>query len=126
MMLALSAYMVAMETRTGATLGSRAMRICVIDAATLAGPSVPLRKIVLRYLAMLIGFLPILAVLLIFLIVLWKHGWDVGEIATVNFLNWFLVAGFVLFGWIIFLGVQIAFKRDPLYDRIAGTAVLRV
>jgi hypothetical protein len=31
----------------------------------------------------------------------------------------------VLFGWIIFLSAQMARKRDPLYDRIAGTAVVR-
>ena len=47
-----AAYLVAMETRTGTTLGSRAMRIRVIEATTPAGPNIPLCKIVSRYLVM--------------------------------------------------------------------------
>jgi len=34
-------------------------------------------------------------------------------------------ADMVLKGWAIFLVVQIARKRDPLYDKMAGTAVVR-
>jgi uncharacterized RDD family membrane protein YckC len=122
MMLALIAYLVAMETQTGATLGSRAMRIRVIDAAAPVVPSVPLRKIVLRYLAMLIGVLPILAVLLIYF---GPYGLDLEEIAASSFFVWVFIGVIVLNGWIIFLIVQIAKKRDPLYDRMAGTAVIR-
>jgi uncharacterized RDD family membrane protein YckC len=114
MMLALIAYLVAMETRTGTTLGSRAMRIRVIDAATRAGPNVPLRKIVSRYLVLLIGVLPFLAGI--------YFGSVIKELAGSSFTS---VAMAVLFGWIIFLSAQMARKRDPLYDRIAGTAVVR-
>lgn len=113
MMLALIAYLVAMETRTGTTLGSRAMRIRVIDAATRAGPNVPLRKIVSRYLVLLIGVLPFLAGI--------YFGSVIKELAGSSFTS---VAMAVLFGWIIFLSAQMARKRDPLYDRIAGTAVV--
>jgi uncharacterized RDD family membrane protein YckC len=123
-MLSLIAYVIAMETRTGATLGSRAMRIRVIDAAAPAGPSVPLRKIVLRYLAASIGSLPILAVLLIYYLAL--YGSDVDKIAASSFLVWLFITFMVLLGWLIFLSVQIATKRDPLYDRMAGTAVVRL
>jgi hypothetical protein len=39
--------------------------------------------------------------------------------------EWLFDATTVLFNvWIIFLAVQIATKRDPLYDKMAGTAVL--
>jgi uncharacterized RDD family membrane protein YckC len=38
----------------------------------------------------------------------------------------FTAGGFImLVGWIVFLGVQIAIKRDALYDTMAGTAVVR-
>jgi hypothetical protein len=41
-------------------------------------------------------------------------------------LDWlFDSADMVLKGWAIFLVVQIARKRDPLYDKMAGTAVVR-
>jgi hypothetical protein len=118
--LALIAYLVAMETRTGATLGSRTMRIRVIDAAKPAVLSVPLRKIALRYLAMLIGFLPY------FFAGLRLYGSDIEDIAASSVFMWLLViGGGVALGWIIFLSVQIACKRDPLYDWMAGTAVVR-
>jgi uncharacterized RDD family membrane protein YckC len=164
-MLALIAYLVAMETRTGATLGSRAMGIRVIDATAPAEPGIPWRKVALRYLAMLIGLLPLLAVLVIYLglygspdelrMLLVKLSAGESFISEVGFqafqwhpfwaaaLRWpGLVLGdgapsldqiewlfdfpdLVLKGWIILLGVQIAMKRDPLYDRMAGTAVVR-
>lgn len=158
-MLALIAYLVVMETRTGATLGSRAMGIRVIDAAAPAAPSVPLRKIVLRYLAVLIGLLPTFAGLIIYfglhgsldqLDMLFKLSrgdslWTKVELGA-GALQWHPIFGelldlpdillgaapplfgagaMVLGGWVIFLMVQIARKRDPLYDRIAGTAVVR-
>ncbi len=62
--LALIVYLVVMETRAGATLGKRVMGMRVIDVAAPARPSVPLRKIALRYLVLLT---PILAGLLAFL-----------------------------------------------------------
>jgi hypothetical protein len=65
-MIALVAYLVAMETRGGVTLGSAVMAIRVIDAAAPARPGVPLRKVVMRYLAMLVGALPMLAFLMIY------------------------------------------------------------
>jgi hypothetical protein len=114
MMLALIAYLVAMETRTGTTLGSRAMRIRVIEATTPTGPNIPLCKIVSRYLVLLIGVLPFLADI--------YFGSVINELAGSSFTS---VAVAVLFGWIIFLSVQMARKRDPLYDKIAGTAVVR-
>lgn len=164
--LVLIVYLVAMETRSGATLGSRAMGIRVIDAAALAGPDVPLRKVLARYAAMLIGALPIIAVLLVYFGLLaapgefatWlvKLGWQdalFDELKS-NALRWhpflssylldlpdmllrndglvlgkiewlFDVATLMLNGWIIYLIVQIVRRRDPVYDRIAGTSVVR-
>src|SRR5262249_25574786 len=70
-MMVFIAYLLATEARTGATLGDRAMRIRVVDAAVPAAPSVPLRKIVTRYLAASVGFLPMLAVALAYF---WPNG----------------------------------------------------
>jgi uncharacterized RDD family membrane protein YckC len=122
-MVAFIAYLLAMETRAGATLGDRATRIRVVDAAVPAAPSVPLRKIVTRYVAVLAGFLPMLAVALVYF---WQYGADLEEFAASNIYRWLLITGAVALGWILFLNVQIIRKRDPLYDKIAGTAVVRV
>jgi uncharacterized RDD family membrane protein YckC len=164
--LVLIVYLVAMETRSGATLGSRAMGIRVIDAAAPAGSGVPLRKIALRYGAMLIGCLPIVAVLLVYfglyaapdalstwLVQLGRQDALFDELKS-NALQWqpflssylvdlpgmllrdsavalgniewlFDIAALALKGWIIFLIVQIVRRRDPVYDSIAGTSVVR-
>jgi uncharacterized RDD family membrane protein YckC len=125
-MMAFIAYLFAMEARTGASLGDRAMRIRVVDAAVPAAPSVPLRKIVTRYLAASVGFLPMLAVALAYLSLAYLYGADLEEIPASNIFTWLGITGAAAFGWVIFLTVQIIRKRDPLYDRIAGTAVVRV
>jgi uncharacterized RDD family membrane protein YckC len=117
MILALIAYLVATETRTGATLGKYAMGIRVIDAAAPAGPTVPLRKIALRYLVMLIGFV------WIFFAPSYSR---FDESVSSRLYDFVFSAGvLVLLAWITFVNVQIARKRDPLYDRMAGTAVVR-
>ena len=124
--MAFIAYLFAMEARTGASLGDRAMRIRVVDAAVPAAPSVPLRKIVTRYLAASVGFLPMLAVALAYLSLAYLYGADLEEISASSIFTWLGITGAAAFGWVIFLTVQIIRKRDPLYDRIAGTAVVRV
>jgi uncharacterized RDD family membrane protein YckC len=101
------------------------MRIRVVDAAVPAAPSVPLRKIVTRYLVASVGFLPMLAVVLAVALAN-LYGADFEEIAASNIFTWLGITGAAAFGWVIFLTVQIIRKRDPLYDRIAGTAVVRV
>jgi hypothetical protein len=121
--LVLVACLVSMETRTGATLGDRSRRIGVADVAASAEPSVPFRKIITRYLATLIGFLPMLPVALAYF---GPYGPDLDEIAASNVFTWLRITGVVAFGWAVFLSVKTIRKRDPLYDRIAGTAVVRV
>jgi RDD family len=122
----LIAYLFALETRTGATLGDRWMRVRVIDGLAPDACGVPLRKIIIRYLAMLIGFAPMIAVWLVYAV---RYGLDIEAIieaiAETDFFTWFIPAGLLAFGWLVFVSVQIAMKRDPLYDSIAGTAVVR-
>lgn len=164
--LVLFLYLVTFETRSGATLGSRAMRIRVIDTAAPAGRGVPLHKILTRYAAMLIGALPLAAFLLIYFGLLaapdefatWlaKLG---RQDAILDELKWhalqwqpflssylFNLSGtllrddsvslgivdllyelvdLALKAWMIYLILQIVGRRDPVYDRIAGTRVVR-
>jgi hypothetical protein len=44
---------------------------------------------------------------------------------TKDFFRWFIFAGGLGALWVIVLVVQIARKTDPVYDRLAGTAVLK-
>jgi hypothetical protein len=155
-------YLILMETRAGATFGGRAMAIRVVDVMQPASPAVALHKIVLRYLAMLIGFLPLLVILIVdlgiygspddlreFLASLsawetfmsdgasWRIQWrpyllDLPERLLGPTTSWpgddewpCAVAVILANLWMIFLAVQVALKRDPVYDRLAGTAVLR-
>jgi hypothetical protein len=111
-MAVLVAYVVARETRTGATLGDRAARIRVVDVAAADASGVPFRKIIVRYLVLYIGFAPAYAIQLFF--------GDMNATAVIV-LTWTLG-----FGWIIVNVVLIIGPFDPLYDRIARTAVVRV
>ncbi len=56
------AYVIALETRTGTTLGGRVAWIRVLDAAAPHTAAVPLRKIIIRYLTMFTGVAPMLVV----------------------------------------------------------------
>jgi uncharacterized RDD family membrane protein YckC len=169
--LLLISYLVAMETRRGATLGGRAMGIRVTDAAAPAGPgvpgpSVPLRKVLARYAAMLIGVLPLIAVLLVYFALYAAPGelttslaklgrqnalfnelkstafqwqpflssylFDLSgtllrdDAVSLGIVDWlYEIADLALKAWVIYLIVQIVRGRDPVYDRIAGTSVVR-
>ena len=50
--------------------------------------------------------------------------YDLEALAESDFFIWLTLSGIVAFGWLVFICAQIAMKRDPLYDRIAGTAVI--
>jgi hypothetical protein len=117
-------YLIAMETRTGATFGDRWLRLRVIDTVTPEVSGVPLRKIISRYLVLAIGSAPILGVLFIYYALFGFFLKEViaGSDDTTRFLL-FTVPWSV---WNLVILVQIVRKRDPLYDRIAGTAVVRV
>jgi len=123
MLLALIAYLVAMETRTGATLGDRWMRTRVIDTVAPEVHGVLLSKIIIRYLMMLAGFTPLLAVAIVFA---FGYGLDFEAAMESHVFTWLRLAGILTLGWFVFISVQIVRKRDPLYDSVAGTAVVRV
>jgi hypothetical protein len=120
--LALLIYLVGMIWKTGRTLGARIVAVRVIDAAAPGVSEVPIRKAIIRYLAMAIGFVPMFAVL-IYQYAVNSGGAD--AVFTGNFFRWFTYAGVFGLLWVVALIFQIATKKDPVYDRLAGTAVVR-
>jgi uncharacterized RDD family membrane protein YckC len=121
--LAFLVYLIAMVWKTGRTLGARALGVKVVNAAQPGGPpGVPLGQVIIRYLAMAIGFVPMFAVLIYESIV---SGGNADAMFIQGTFAWFMAAGALAVLWSLVLIVQIARKRDPVYDRLAGTAVLR-
>ena len=117
-MLAFLGYLVGMVWKTGRTLGARYLRIRVADAAQSHLSGVPIRKAIIRYLAMTIGFLPMLAVAIYYLAIV---GIDADAFPFASFAS----AGLLIAIWDIVLIYQIAAKKDPIYDKLAGTIVVR-
>ena len=116
------AYLVWMIWKTGRSVGARILRIKIVDTANTESSQVPILKVVTRHLAMIIGFVPALALLL------YQRAASDGSadaMFTDRFFQWFIYAGLVALIWVVLLIVQVARKRDPVYDRLAGTAVVR-
>jgi uncharacterized RDD family membrane protein YckC len=116
------AYLVWMIWKTGRTVGARILRIKIVDLANPGSSGVPILKVVGRHLAMIIGFLPALG--LLFYQRTATDG-SADAVFTDRFFQWFIFAGLIGFIWCVLLIVQVARKRDPFYDRLAGTAVVR-
>jgi hypothetical protein len=109
--------------KSGRSLGDRVVKLRVIDTVNPAAPGVPLGRAVIRYLAMAIGFVPMLAVLLYQRVAV---GGTADAMATPDFFRWFMAAGLLTFVYCLVLIIQVARKKDPYYDRMAGTAVVRI
>lgn len=120
--LAFLAYLVGMVWKTGRSLGARTVGVRVVDAATPGTSGVPLRKAITRYLAMVLGAAPALAILIYQRVAV---GGSADAMFTASFFRWFMYAGGLGALWAVVLIFQIARKKDPVYDRLAGTAVLR-
>jgi uncharacterized RDD family membrane protein YckC len=121
--LALFIYLITLEYRSGATWGKRLLAIRVADIGEPARVGIPLRKAVVRNLLIWAWAVPLLAVLLVFLIV--SHG-DWESLMEGSFFVWFSFAAILAVACLVWIIVQAARKLDPIYDKIAGTAVLRV
>jgi uncharacterized RDD family membrane protein YckC len=121
--LALFIYLITMEYRLGATWGKRLVGIRVANIERPERVGIPLRKAVFRNLLIWAWAGPLLVVLLVYLIV--SHG-DVELLMDGNFFIWFAVAAVLALAWCLWVLIQIVRKLDPIYDKIAGTAILRV
>jgi hypothetical protein len=120
--LAFLAYLFGMACRTGKTLGARAAKVRLIDVANPNASGVPLGKVIIRYLAMMIGAVPAFAVLIYARVT--TNG-TADAFAESHSFNWFPYAAALGAIWGLVLIIQIARKTDPVYDRLAGTAVVR-
>jgi uncharacterized RDD family membrane protein YckC len=120
--LAFLVYLIGMVCRNGKTLGAKITKTRVVDAAQPGTSGIPLGKVIIRYLAMLIGGVPMFAALIYQFV---TTGGTADAMFTATFFQWFMYAGLLGAIWTLVLVVQIARKTDPIYDRLAGTAVLR-
>jgi uncharacterized RDD family membrane protein YckC len=119
--LALFLYLVVLEWRLGATLGKRIQDIRVMDVAHAAHMGIPFRSAVLRNVAIGGGFFVMAAVLLVFYI---ANGGDLEATFSGSFFWWLAVAGVLASAFYVWIFVHIVARRDPIYDQIAGTAVV--
>jgi uncharacterized RDD family membrane protein YckC len=107
-------YLAAFQWRNGATLGMDALHIRVADSLAPDRTDLPLRRAVIRVAAQFAGVL-------------------VGFVFLVDSNSDFAAAGapwlpgavsIVVVAYYVWIFVDIIRKRDPIYDRIAGTAVV--
>lgn len=120
--LALLAYFIGMIWKTGKTLGCRVARVRVVGIAQPGVSGVPLRKVFIRYLAMAIGVMPAFAILIYQWVTV---GGGADAMFNATFFQWIGYAMLFAAAWVIVLAMQMGMKKDPVYDRLAGTAVLR-
>lgn len=121
-MLALLIYLVLIEWRRGATVGKRILGMRTIDTAAPSQIGIPLRKAITRQLAMWIGTIP---AFLVMIKILFLSDDPLNAMSGDAFWLAFIVAFTIEIAWFIWIIVSVSKKRDPIYDRIAGTSVLR-
>lgn len=123
-MLALVAYLVAMEAKSGATAGKRVLGIRVVATSQPDVVGVGWKKALTRQLVMYAGLIPLIVVL-VGTYALTGGDADVLATATTSFLIAGAIAAALAVLWDLWIVVSVARKQDPIYDRVAGTAVIR-
>jgi uncharacterized RDD family membrane protein YckC len=120
--LALFLYLVALEHRLGATLGKKWLGLRVIDVRQMDRPRIPLGQAVARNLLLWIGLYPML---IVFLGALLIGSGGLEGLMNGGFFAWFMASGLLGIAIYIWIVIAIARKRDPIYDALARTAVVR-
>lgn len=124
-LLLLVVYMVVLEIRRGRTIGDRIMRIRVVDPARPEVVGLPAARSIGRRLAYWIGAVPAAVVNAPIL----YYRYDVAKmsayVATPAYRYGSYIALAAAAAWLIWIMVTIVRKRDPIYDRLARTAVIR-
>jgi uncharacterized RDD family membrane protein YckC len=117
--LALFAYLVMLECRSGATLGERMLGLTVVSWTSPGSTGIPIVSAIIRQLAKCLGLVPFLALVLYHYV-----NNDIETLLASSFLAWSfaIVAAGVWGVWNLVLTVT---KRDPIYDRLARVSVLR-
>lgn len=121
-LLALIAYLVWAKSR-GRTLGDRATKSAVVNADADFSHPVEIKKIAVRYIVMAAFIVPLVLVQIYFGI---TSKMSVDRLVESGFLGWLAIACTPFFLFCCVSIYQVARKRDPLYDRIAKTAVVRI
>lgn len=119
--LALATYLVLMERRFGATVGKHLLGLRVVQTREPEQTGLPWRNAVARYVMMAAGYLP--AVMFV-LVGARLFGGD--HLLDGKLFYGFAACASLGTAWLVWHIVEAARKRDPLYDRVAGTAVVRV
>lgn len=119
------AYMVACEVRGGRTIGDRAVRTRVVDSAHPEVVGIPFARSIGRRVAMMIGTIPAAIVLT----PVFYYRYDAAALAAYTatpFYRYGMIASvFIGLVWFLFIVIAIVRKKDPIYDRIVRTAVIR-
>ena len=125
--IAIFVYLVVMETWRGATIGKWLTGIRTVDPSNPGRRGLPFAKALQREFTKVGGFIPTL------IIIPMNFGamMSIAEApaAAGGFAAWFvplqLVAQFLPLVWLAWIGVSLVNNRDPVYDRVAGTTVVR-
>ncbi|MDI6028666.1 RDD family protein [Corticibacterium sp. UT-5YL-CI-8] len=112
-------YVIACEALRGATVGKVITRIRTIRRSQPDHIGVGVKIALLREIAKHLALIPGL------LLYQWML-WDMSSVQQSGLFFPLLAVGLALvFAWFVWIIVDVARKRDPIYDRLAGTAVLR-
>jgi uncharacterized RDD family membrane protein YckC len=116
-------FLVALEHRLGTTFGKRLLRLRVANLHEGHRGEIPLRAAVLRNVLLWIGFYPVLIVLLGAYVL---GAWNVEGFMCGGMFWSFMAAGLLSCALYLWIVIEIASKRDPIYDRFSRTAVVRL
>jgi len=123
-LLTLLAYLVLMEWSSGATFGKRATGIRVIDAGNPDRIGIPVGKALLRQIAMWLGVLLVLVVQIGALAFVKEAAQLEAIITSPSYILLVVVGGLVGLAWAIWILVSLLKRHDPIYDRLAKTAIV--
>ncbi|MBV9113302.1 MAG: RDD family protein [Hyphomicrobiales bacterium] len=132
--LALLAYLITMEHRTGVTLGNYVFRIEVVSWKSPGSPGIPLLNSIIRQLSQWLGLVPIVAFGVYEFIAggefsfVFNEGWTIKSItlkSATNEVRVLLICLGLCVLWSLCNLILIVAKRDPLFDRLARVTVLR-
>lgn len=119
----LTLYLIAMEWRSGATIGKRLLKMKVVEAGSIANGGIRLSRALKRNLAMWIGAIP---ALLIYTKVIFFSADPMAVMTSRGFWLTAIVALLIQAGWLIWITVSVSRKDDPIYDRLAKTSLIRL
>jgi uncharacterized RDD family membrane protein YckC len=118
-------YFVLLEAWSGATIGKKLVGIRTIQLSNPARRGLPVGTALWREFVKIVGFLPPL--------LLMAYGaMLIPEMADARSLDvhegWFVITQllqFIPLIWLAWIGISLVNHNDPVYDRAAGTAVVR-